>query len=455
MRRRCEIRATFVALVLSTPALLASSAHAQTPVPLGRDLMVPRTGLFDDGLWVGDRAVAAIVVEAEGRIGFAEVDAQREWPLGQPPPVHAQAGYIAPFFTELVVEGCPGRETAGVQAHTEPPAVASEHAYVVVFEWVDATDSACSPISLTFRAELHIDGARRLRRVVFHYDNLSYTQLPPGMTAPRIGVSLFGETVEFLPPMPDLPTSRRRQILLGESSDDGGSPGMWVVELTADGSVAGDVDRDGVRDGRDNCNLPNPWQFDINCDGRGDACHLPAVPLLDTDGDRIGDICDLDDDGDGVADRFDNCQLVFNDGQLDLDGDRRGDACDHDPDGDGVPTLGLLGGAPDVCPFAPDPAQSDLDGDGFGDACDLLPRVDFGRRLGVAWDADTDGDRVPDVADGCPHTPDPSQVDSDGDGRGDACEAISERSDICLWSPVGWYGACWSDRPLPFHGRFE
>jgi len=42
-----------------------------------------------------------------------------------------------------------------------------------------------------------------------------------------------------------------------------------------------------------------------------------------------------DDDGDGVPDHLDNCQFTPNPDQANLDGDRKGDACDADMDGDG------------------------------------------------------------------------------------------------------------------------
>jgi hypothetical protein len=49
----------------------------------------------------------------------------------------------------------------------------------------------------------------------------------------------------------------------------------------------------------------------------------------------------VDTDGDGITDTIDNCDLQDNIGQLDSDGDSIGDICDGDPDGDGIP--GLLG----------------------------------------------------------------------------------------------------------------
>jgi hypothetical protein len=72
-----------------------------------------------------------------------------------------------------------------------------------------------------------------------------------------------------------------------------------------------------------------------------------------------------------------------------------------DSDGDGVPDIN------DNCPLAPNADQLDTDGDGAGNACD----------------ADDDNDGVSDGVDNCPLTSNPDQADFDLDGIGDTCDA--------------------------------
>jgi hypothetical protein len=99
------------------------------------------------------------------------------------------------------------------------------------------------------------------------------------------------------------------------------------------------------------------------------------------DGDAQGDVCDPDDDNDGVLDGADNCPFASNGDQLDTDGDGLGNACDADDDNDGV-----LDGA-DNCPLVGNFDQADFDRDGRGDVCDPLtgPPQDKGQCMNGNW----------------------------------------------------------------------
>jgi hypothetical protein len=94
-----------------------------------------------------------------------------------------------------------------------------------------------------------------------------------------------------------------------------------------------DLDDDGVPDVSDNC--PDNANSD----------------QLDTDADGMGNVCDINDDGDMWLDEADNCPAVVNNGQEDQDADAVGDACDN-------------------CPTIANADQADSDQDGLGDACE-------------------------------------------------------------------------------------
>ena len=206
-------------------------------------------------------------------------------------------------------------------------------------------------------------------------------------------------------------------ILLGLGPDGGGADG--VVYSVDTGLLFVRVDNCPRND--------NPDQIDGDGDRRGDACDLcpslaNSAPELDTDGDGAADLCDDDDDNDGIADatdncpvrsniaqgdsdgdglgnRCDNCDFDVNPGQQDTDNDGLGDVCDGDDDGDGLPD-----GA-DNCPSVASASTVDTDGDGAGDPCDL----------------DDDGDGIPDSADNCPLAPNPAQEHTQRSSAGDAC----------------------------------
>ena len=224
-----------------------------------------------------------------------------------------------------------------------------------------------------------------------------------------------------------------------------------------------DVDGDGWGDAASTvqkCQLTPPAGFVAN---DVDNCPAASNPLqADSDGDLVGDVCDVDLDGDTVNNDADNCPTVKNADQSDLDQDGEGDVCDADADGDGFDavvdcddfnadgsvvtefyldvdgdgsgdvavTTSECSNAPppgyalhfgDNCPSDANPDQSDLDADSLGDACD----------------ADQDGDGVDDVDDNCPRVANEDQADTDDDGQGDACvddadgDGVLDEDDVC------------------------
>ncbi|MDD9892596.1 MAG: thrombospondin type 3 repeat-containing protein, partial [Gammaproteobacteria bacterium] len=229
-----------------------------------------------------------------------------------------------------------------------------------------------------------------------------------------------------------------------------------------------DSDEDGVNDPDDNCPVDeNADQLDFDEDGVGAACDEDdrvAVPDADGDGvpddsdncpndfnpaqtntdsgfqsgDPAGDVCDDDDDGDGVNDADDEFPLN-NSESADNDKDGIGDNADRDDDNDGLDDLeddapndrdadddGVLDGADE---FPSDPNESrDTDGDQIGDNADTDDDNDNvldddeaaqGTNPRVA---DTDRDGTNDGNDNCPVDANEDQTNSDDDELGDACD---------------------------------
>ncbi len=128
--------------------------------------------------------------------------------------------------------------------------------------------------------------------------------------------------------------------------------------------------------------------------------YFPSIPeTTPTNGVAVTVItpeCDVDNDL--VLGNADDCPAVYNPDQTDTDGDGLGDVCDPDDDNDGLidqaePYVGT------------DPLNPDTDGDGILDGAE-----------------DSDGDGLSDGAEATTYFTDPLKSDTDGDGFGDYVE---------------------------------
>ncbi|MFP4112573.1 MAG: LamG-like jellyroll fold domain-containing protein, partial [Candidatus Woesearchaeota archaeon] len=117
------------------------------------------------------------------------------------------------------------------------------------------------------------------------------------------------------------------------------------------------------------------------------------------------------------------------DGSITPDNDGDGILNDGDESGsssDNYCTGGETENCDDNCMNTANPDQADSDGDGRGDACDSCPNDPEKTSPGICGcgvsDIDSDGDGYPDCNDNCPSYHNSDQADHDSDGMGDVCD---------------------------------
>ena len=221
-------------------------------------------------------------------------------------------------------------------------------------------------------------------------------------------------------------------------------------------NIATDTDGDGIEDDSDNCaSVTNADQLDTDSDGLGNACDddddgdgvadgsdafpLDSAETLDTDSDGTGNNADTDDDGDSVLDTADAFPLISVTGETDTDADGAPNTCDSDcltagmtadTDDDGDGTLDTADAFPLDSAETTDTdsdgtgnnADTDDDGDGVADGSDAFP-------LDTNESVDTDGDAMGNNAD----------TDDDGDGVSDAQEATDGTDPLDKYSCNGCF----------------
>jgi len=146
-----------------------------------------------------------------------------------------------------------------------------------------------------------------------------------------------------------------------------------AVAATLGDACNPDIDGDGVTNAQDNC----PYYANA-------SQVLPSDSALSA----AGVVCKVDTDKDGIDDSYDNCPYIANSDQSDINHNGIGDVCDADQDGDGIADKKMVSAVTDTnqlfaaipvnqggdnCPTVPNHDQLDSWNALVGDACNPHP----------------------------------------------------------------------------------
>ncbi len=199
----------------------------------------------------------------------------------------------------------------------------------------------------------------------------------------------------------------------GDNCPENANSDQEDIDHDGDGDVCDDdIDDDTVLNDDDNC----PRDKNLSQKNHDNDDYVPNGPTYETDEpNKGGDVCDIDDDNDGILDE----------GYFDGDGNfQPAPACSGYGSLNGSTGVGAQAECSDNCQFVKNPNQVDIDDDGLGTECD----------------PDIDGDGVLNEADNCVYlqnhlqenfdllqesfTPDPVYGPPPaGDVYGDVCDA--------------------------------
>ncbi|ACY17302.1 OmpA/MotB domain protein [Haliangium ochraceum DSM 14365] len=229
---------------------------------------------------------------------------------------------------------------------------------------------------------------------------------------------------------------------------DSDADGDLVLDLYEAGHERGDEDGDWYTDGAVG---QNGLSDDLEAGVDSGAI---AYALRDSDGDGVMDFLDDDSDGDTISDLHEGTDGTPGSAPLDTDGDATPDMRDHDTDSDGISDFDesgensmTLGPVDTDNDGTPDFRDLDADGDGVSD------EVEAGANPDAPADTDSDGepdfqdidsddDSIKDGVDNCRLLPNRDQVDSDGDGQGDVCDATPGNGSAGFYGVQGGGGGC-------------